>query len=68
MQNRVPGPQARSIDAYALWVFSPTLQLRVTASNLNPRDYVTGGSVDSADPVTPVPLPRDLDQHRADLR
>ena len=34
------------VDAYALWVFSPTLQLRVTASNLNPRDYLTGGSVD----------------------
>ncbi len=45
----------RVIDAYALWVFNPTLQLRLTASNLNPRDYVTGGSVDSADPVTLVP-------------
>ena len=44
------------IDAYALWVFSPTLQLRVTASNLNPRDYLTGGSVDSVDPTTLVPF------------
>ena len=25
-------------DAYALWTFSPTLQLRVSASNLNPLD------------------------------
>ena len=32
-------------DAYALWVFSPTLQLRTTFSNLDPRDYVSGGSV-----------------------
>jgi len=42
------------IDAYALWIFNPTLQLRVTASNLNPRDYATGGSVDSVDPQTAV--------------
>ena len=34
------------IDAYGLWVFSPSLQLRLTASNLSPRDYLTGGSVD----------------------
>jgi iron complex outermembrane receptor protein len=34
------------IDAYGLWVFNPTLQLRLTASNLNPRDYLTAGSVD----------------------
>ena len=42
-------------DAYALWVFSPTLQLRVTASNLEPRDYLTGGSVDVADASAAVP-------------
>jgi len=36
------------IDAYGLWVFSPTMQLRVSASNLNPRDYVTGGTFDDA--------------------
>jgi outer membrane receptor for ferrienterochelin and colicins len=35
------------LDAYALWVFSPTVQLRTTFSNIAPRDYVTGGSVDS---------------------
>jgi outer membrane receptor for ferrienterochelin and colicins len=34
------------VDAYALWAFSPTVQLRVTASNLAPRDYLTGGSLD----------------------
>lgn len=35
------------IDAYALWVFSPTVQLRTTFSNIDPRDYVTGGSLDA---------------------
>jgi len=34
------------VDAYALWAFSPTVQLRVSASNLAPRDYLTGGSLD----------------------
>ncbi len=43
------------IDAYGLWVFNPRLQLRVTASNLKPRDYLTGGSVDGTDPFTAVP-------------
>ena len=37
------------VDAYALWVFNPTLQLRVTASNMDPLDYVTGGSVEVTD-------------------
>jgi outer membrane receptor for ferrienterochelin and colicins len=32
-------------DAYGLWVFNPSLQLRLTLSNLAPRDYLTGGSV-----------------------
>lgn len=32
-------------DAYGLWVFSPTLQLRLTLSNVVPRDYVTGASL-----------------------
>jgi outer membrane receptor for ferrienterochelin and colicins len=35
------------LDAYALWVFNPTVQLRTTFSNIDPRDYITGGSVDS---------------------
>jgi outer membrane receptor for ferrienterochelin and colicins len=34
------------LDAYALWVFSPSAQLRVSASNLGPRDYVSAGSLD----------------------
>jgi iron complex outermembrane receptor protein len=34
------------IDAYGLWVFGPSMQLRVSASNLDPRDYVTGGTFD----------------------
>jgi len=39
--------QARkaSVDAYGLWVFNPSMQLRVTASNVGPRDYLTGGSL-----------------------
>ncbi len=32
-------------DAYALWVFDPNLQLRVTASNFAPRDYDTSNQV-----------------------
>jgi outer membrane receptor for ferrienterochelin and colicins len=39
-QGRVLGA-----DAYGLWVFNPQWQLRVTASNLGPRNYLTGGSV-----------------------
>jgi len=34
-------------DAYALWVFSPSAQLRLTASNIGPRDYVTASSIDT---------------------
>ena len=33
-------------DAYALWVFNPALQLRVTASNIGALDYVTGSALD----------------------
>ena len=36
------------VDAYALWVFSPTLQLRTSFSNLDPRDYITGSSLTDA--------------------
>ena len=35
------------VDAYALWTFSPALQLRVLASNLAAADYATGGSIDT---------------------
>ncbi|MEP7297844.1 MAG: TonB-dependent receptor [Burkholderiales bacterium] len=41
-----------AIDAFGLWTFSPTLQLRVTATNLAPRDYVTGSGVDDAGALT----------------
>ena len=34
------------IDAYGLWVFGPALQLRLSASNLDPRDYLTSSSID----------------------
>ncbi len=36
------------LDAYALWVFSPAVQLRTTFSNIDPRDYITGGSLDAS--------------------
>ena len=36
-------------DAYALWVFSPSLQLRLTLSNLDPHEYAVAGSVDGPD-------------------
>ena len=35
----------RVLDAYALWVFNPALQLRVSGSNLIPIDYVTGSTI-----------------------
>jgi len=38
------------VDAYALWAFNPTVQLRVTASNLAARDYLTGGALDFDNP------------------
>ncbi|NUZ06524.1 TonB-dependent receptor [Schlegelella sp. ID0723] len=34
------------LDAYALWIVSPSLQLRMSASNLNPLDEVTGSVFD----------------------
>lgn len=54
LQTATQGRKA-VVDAYALWVFNPTLQLRVTASNLAPRDYLTGGSVEGVDPSSGVP-------------
>jgi outer membrane receptor for ferrienterochelin and colicins len=35
------------VDANALWVFSPGVQLRLSASNLAPAEYLTGGSFDT---------------------
>ena len=37
------------IDAYGLWIFNPALALRLTFSNLDPRDYLTGSAVDGPD-------------------
>jgi len=34
-----------SVEAYGLWVFSPGYQLRVSASNLTARDYVSSGTL-----------------------
>jgi iron complex outermembrane receptor protein len=39
----------RVFDAYALWVFNPGVQLRLTASNLDPREHAYGGSFDERD-------------------
>jgi iron complex outermembrane receptor protein len=33
-------------DVYGLWTFSPTVALRVTASNVAAQDYVVGSAVD----------------------
>ena len=34
------------VDAYALWIFNPALQVRLTLSNLDARDYVFASAVD----------------------
>lgn len=39
----------RMVDAYALWSFSPTVQLRMSASNLAARDEVGTSTVQGAD-------------------
>lgn len=36
-------------DAYGLWTFNPGLALRLSLSNLDPRDYVTGSAIDGPD-------------------
>ncbi len=52
--TRVSAEQIASVgskvvgDAYALWTVNPALQIRLTASNVDPRRYVTGSSVDDA--------------------
>jgi len=51
------------IDAYGLWTFSPALALRLSFSNLDPREYVTGSAVDGPD-VSGV-LVRETSQTRA---
>jgi outer membrane receptor for ferrienterochelin and colicins len=39
----------RVIDAYALWTFNPTLQLRVSAANLVARDTVSRNTLTTTD-------------------
>lgn len=36
----------RVFDAYALWTFEPGVALRLSATNLAPRDYLSGSSLD----------------------
>ena len=51
IQTAYQGPKVVA-EAYGLWVFGPAVQLRLTASNLSPRDYLTGGSTDGVEPST----------------
>lgn len=41
----------RVADAFALWTFSPTLGLRVSATNLAPLDYFTGSVITTGNAV-----------------
>jgi outer membrane receptor for ferrienterochelin and colicins len=46
-ETQVAGESSKLIgDAYALWTFDPSLQLRLSANNLAPRDYRTSGDVE----------------------
>lgn len=50
----------RLFDAYALWTFNPNLQLRLNATNIDPRDYLStsvveaGGLRERATTITPT--------------
>ncbi|WP_229792952.1 TonB-dependent receptor plug domain-containing protein [Undibacterium squillarum] len=35
----------RQLDVFALWKFSPTMQLRLSANNLSPRDAISSNTV-----------------------
>lgn len=39
-------------DAYVLWTINPHYQLRISANNFAGRDYVTGGSLLSTNPLS----------------
>ena len=41
----------RVADAFVLWHINPSYQLRVSASNLAPRDYLTGGALYAVNPL-----------------
>jgi outer membrane receptor for ferrienterochelin and colicins len=43
------------VDAYGLWTFNPALALRLSLSNLDPRDYVIGSGFDGPD-IQGVPV------------
>ncbi len=43
------------VDAYGLWTFNPAVALRLSLSNLDPRDYVTGSAFDGPD-IQNVPV------------
>ena len=51
------------VDAYGLWTFNPALALRLSFSNLDPHDYLTGSSVDGPD-IQGIPV-RETSQTRA---
>ena len=51
------------VDAYGLWTFNPALALRLSFSNLDPRDYLTGSSVEGPD-LQGIPV-RESSQTRA---
>ena len=51
------------IDAYGLWTFNPALALRLSFSNLDPRDYLTGSSFDGPD-IQGIPV-RETSETRA---
>lgn len=41
-------PRKRQFDAHALWVFGPTMQLRLNLTNLLPEDFATATIVETA--------------------
>ena len=51
------------VDAYGLWTFNPALALRLSLSNLDAHDYLTGSSVDGPD-IQGIPV-RETSQTRA---
>jgi iron complex outermembrane receptor protein len=38
----------RVVDVYGLWRISPASAVRLTVSNLQPRDYITASTFDSS--------------------
>lgn len=41
----------RVADAYVVWAISPAYQLRISANNFAPREYLTGGTLLSVNPL-----------------